>query len=268
MTPREARDGAGVGYRHGLRRPVTRDGTEPAVDVDDRSGHGGEPVGQQRHARARHRLRVGQIPPQRRPIGPCLLELREPGDRLGGHGLERPGRDEVGADAVLADVAREVAVRRLQPRLRNAHPVVRGPRHASVEVQADVRGAGAEHRQACVSRAPGRTRSTCSALPTSSHDVPSTPLPRAEAGAKPMGCSTPSRPSTCSPTRLGSSRRSSAEVASSAMTGGLPGRRRAMRVVRESARPKPVSTTVAPCAAAVRATDERDGLLSQHAGDE
>jgi hypothetical protein len=60
-----------------------------AVHVDDLSRRGREPVGQQRHAGARGRLGVGEVPAKRCPLGPRVGEPVEPGDAPGGDGLER-----------------------------------------------------------------------------------------------------------------------------------------------------------------------------------
>ena len=76
-----------------------------------------------------------------------LLQLAEARDGLRGHRLHRARRHEVHANAVLAEVAGEVAVDRLQRRLRHAHPVVGGPRDAGVEVEADDRRAPRQQRQ-------------------------------------------------------------------------------------------------------------------------
>ena len=63
----------------------------------------------------------------------------KPGIELRRHRADRAGRDEVGADALRAEVAREVAVDGLQRRLRDAHPVIDRPGDLRVEVQADDR---------------------------------------------------------------------------------------------------------------------------------
>ncbi len=47
-----------------------------------------------------------------------------------------PGRHQVDPDAVGPEVARQVARQRLERRLGHAHPVVGGPGHAGVEVEA------------------------------------------------------------------------------------------------------------------------------------
>jgi hypothetical protein len=64
---------------------------------------------------------------------------------------------------------------------------------------------------------------TCTAVATSSHGASKKPPPSADGGAKPIECSTPSMPSTCSRTRSGSAARSSGLVTSSSTTGAGPG---------------------------------------------
>ena len=66
----------------------------------------------------------------------------KPGDRLGRHGLDRPGGHQVDPDPVGPEVPGQVAGERLERRLGHAHPVVDRPGHGGVEVEADHRGAG------------------------------------------------------------------------------------------------------------------------------
>ena len=81
--------------------------------------------------------------PSGRPLGPGVLERGEAGDRLGRHGLDRPGRDQVDPHPFGAEVAGQVAGQGLERRLGHPHPVVDRPRHGGVEVEADHRGTGA-----------------------------------------------------------------------------------------------------------------------------
>src|ERR1700682_6306684 len=62
------------------------DGVEAAVDVQHLACRRGEPVRHQRYTRARDGSRVAQIPAERRPLRPDLLELVEAGDALCRHG--------------------------------------------------------------------------------------------------------------------------------------------------------------------------------------
>ena len=73
-------------------------------------------------------------------------------------------------------------------------------------------------------------------------------------GANPMECRTPSRWSTCSPSRSARLSRSSWLVTSSSITGGVVGSRLAMVWVILNVRPNDVSTTSAPCSCAIFAT--------------
>ena len=68
------------------------DGVEAAVDVDDLAGGGGEPVGEQGDAGLGDRLAVADVPAERRPLGPDLLEPLEAGDALRRDGAERARR--------------------------------------------------------------------------------------------------------------------------------------------------------------------------------
>src|SRR5262245_46146056 len=80
------------------------------------------------------------------------------------------------------------------------------------------------------------------------------PPPSVLCGPNAIACSTPLRPSTCSPTRSASDARCSGSVASSSSTGVSMPRRFAIRSTRDT-RPYPVSRTVAPSARASRATE-------------
>ena len=55
------------------------DGVVAAVDVDDRAGGLGEPVRQQGHTGLRDALGVGDVPTERRPLDPLVLEGGEAG---------------------------------------------------------------------------------------------------------------------------------------------------------------------------------------------
>lgn len=95
-----------------------------------------------------HVLRVGQVPADRGAVVPHVRQLLEAGDGLGGHRLDRAGRDQVAADTLGAQVTREVAVGALQRRLGHAHPVVLRPGDLRVEGEADDRAAVLHERQA------------------------------------------------------------------------------------------------------------------------
>ncbi len=76
--------------------------------------------------------------------GSNSLEAR---DALGGHGAQRPGGHQVDPDPLPAQIAGQVAGAGLQAGLGHAHPVVAGPGHAGVEVEADDRPAAVHQRQ-------------------------------------------------------------------------------------------------------------------------
>src|SRR6478672_2416330 len=90
------------------------------------------------------------------------------------------------------------------------------------------------------------------AVDTSSQ-VPSRKL-KAPCGAKPIECSTPSRPSTCSRKRSARVSRCSWSATSSSMTAGVSGSRLAIVWVIFIVRPNEVRTTVAPSCWAIFAT--------------
>src|SRR6478735_3407601 len=81
---------------------------EAAVDVDDLARRRREPVGEQRRAGPCRGHRVVDVPAEGGPLRPGVLELLEPGDRLGGRGADRTGRDEVAAHLAGAEVPGEV----------------------------------------------------------------------------------------------------------------------------------------------------------------
>src|SRR4051794_12447811 len=90
------------------------------------------------------------------------------------------------------------------------------------------------------------------AVLTSSAGASRNGAPRQVCGAKPIECSTPSRPLTCSRTRSARESRCSWLVTSSSITGAASGSRFAMRSTSDM-RPKPVSTTFAPSCCAILA---------------
>src|SRR5438270_9196288 len=90
------------------------DGVEAAVDVHHLAGRRREPVREESHARTGHRFGIAQVPAQRRPLGPDVLEAVEAGDATRGDGAQRAGADEVHADPVAAEVTRQIASGRLE----------------------------------------------------------------------------------------------------------------------------------------------------------
>ena len=86
------------------------------------------------------------VPVQRRPAGPDVLELVEARDRLGRRAEQRAGGDQVDPDARRPEVAGQVARGRLERGLGHAHPVVLRPGQRRVEGQADDRAAGRHQR--------------------------------------------------------------------------------------------------------------------------
>src|SRR5699024_4618899 len=120
-------------------------GAEAAVDVDHFTGGRGEPVREQGDDGLARRGGVGLVPAQGRTVAPHVLEGSEAGDRGGGGGLERAGRDQVDAHAVLTDVFGEVAGGGFEGGLGHAHPVVDGPGDRRVEGQSHNSGALVEH---------------------------------------------------------------------------------------------------------------------------
>src|SRR6476660_7008637 len=90
-------------YRAGLRSGSGPHGVEATVDVDDLAAGRGEEVREQRDDRLGGRRVVRLVPAQRGAVLPHRLEVLEARDRLGGQGLERAGRHQVGADALLAE---------------------------------------------------------------------------------------------------------------------------------------------------------------------
>ena len=194
--------------------------------------------------------------PSGRAVAPHRLEVLEAGDRLGGQGLQRPGGDQVAADAVGAEVAGEVARGRLQAGLGHAHPVVRRPRDGRVEGHADDRAART-HQRAAGDR-PATSGSTPRPAPPARR--PATARRGTCRRAASRGCRRRSsarrrraRRRARARRRRGPSRWSSS-VTSSSSTGGSVGSRLAIRRVMPSARPKLEISTVAPCSCATFAT--------------
>ena len=66
------------------------------------------------------------VAPQRRDVTELAVHRLEAGDAARGKGADRPGGDGVDADAVRAEVGREVAHARLERGLGDAHHVVVG----------------------------------------------------------------------------------------------------------------------------------------------
>ena len=211
---------------------------------------------QQEAAGGGDRRRILRVPAERRLHPPGVGELVEARDALGGDRLQRAGRDEVDADAVRADVAREVARDGLQRRLADAHPVVDRPGDRRVEVEADDGAAGlAEQRQQVgrqrLEREGARLERRQRALAAASAGS----CRRARrAGAKAIACRTPSsRPQRCV-SSAATAARSASELTSSSSTSTGSGSRAAARSVSRRARPKLVSTTSAPSCCACSAT--------------
>ena len=216
-------------------------------------------AGNQSDSRATHACAAGpgsaEVPAERRPAGPHVLEAAESRDALGRHGAQRPGRDQVDPDSVRPQVAGQIPGARLQPGLGHAHPVVGRPGPGRVEVQADDRASAAHQRL-------GRHGQGLERV--GGHLDRGWPRP---ATRWPGSCR-PARPAVrcrcCAPRRAAGRRGArpparaseaswSGSVTSSSITGGGSGSRLAIRCTRLS-RPKPVSTSVAPSCWAMRAT--------------
>src|SRR4051794_28071310 len=101
-------EGAAPRVWPGARARLGAHGVEAAVDVDHLGRRRREPVRQQGDARFGHGGAVVDVPPERRPLAPDILELREPGDRLGRHGADRAGGHQVDADVLGAELAGQV----------------------------------------------------------------------------------------------------------------------------------------------------------------
>ena len=81
------------------RRHSGAGGVVAAVDVDDLARRRREPVTEQDDARLGDRRRVGDVPAEWGTIVPDVLELLEPGNALGGHGLHRARGHQVRANS-------------------------------------------------------------------------------------------------------------------------------------------------------------------------
>ena len=140
-------------------------------------------------------------------------------------GSGRPPRRWRGCRA--PQVAGQVPGRGLERRLRDPHPVVDRPGEAGVEGQTDDAAAAGHHRQCrCRNGLEGvgaDMQRRGHVLPRRVHEARSAPW-----GAKPIECSTPSRPSRCSESRSANGARCCASVTSSSTTGGVVGSRRAI----------------------------------------
>ena len=108
---------------------------------------------EQEQDRAGDGRRVVGVPPERRLPPPRGGEVAEAGDPARGERPQRARGHEVHAHALRPEVARQVARRGLQRRLRDAHPVVDRPGDRGVEVEPDEARAllgvevGERHRQ-------------------------------------------------------------------------------------------------------------------------
>src|SRR3546814_3823818 len=95
------------------------------------TGDAGRQVGQQIEAGAAD-LRNADVLAQRRVQLVPLEDMAEIADAGGGQRLDRPGRDRVHADVLVAEIGGEVAHARFQCRLGDAHDVVvRSEEHTS-----------------------------------------------------------------------------------------------------------------------------------------
>ncbi len=140
--------GVGTGLREsGPGSGGAADGVDAAVDVQDLPRGHGEEVAEEGEAGLGHRRGVVDVPAEGRPVGPGVLEGAEPRYGLGRHGADRARRHQVHPDAGRPQLLGQVAGEGLEPRLGHAHPVVDGPGHRGVEVEADHRGAAVAARR-------------------------------------------------------------------------------------------------------------------------
>src|ERR1700722_9120812 len=109
----------------------------PAVNVQYLPRGHREEVAEEGEAGLGHGGGVVDVPTERPPVGPGVLEGAESRDRLGGHGADGPGRHEIHPDAAGSELLGQVARQGLESRLGHAHPVVDGPGHRRVEVETD-----------------------------------------------------------------------------------------------------------------------------------
>jgi hypothetical protein len=107
-----------------------KDVREAAVDVGDFAGDAGRQIGQQEGGGVAHFF-DGDVAAQRRVRGGKAQQLAEVLDARGGQGLDRAGRDAVGAHALLPSDFRQVAHAGFQRCLGQAHGVVVGQWRAS-----------------------------------------------------------------------------------------------------------------------------------------
>src|SRR5450830_925781 len=120
---------------------------EATVHVDDVARDARGQVGQQEGRRIAHFL-DRHVAAQRRVAGGKAQQLAEVLDAGGGQRLDGAGGNAVRADALLAQVFRQVAYRRFQRRLRQAHRVVVGDRAYGTQVrQGQQRRAFLQQRQ-------------------------------------------------------------------------------------------------------------------------
>jgi len=117
-----------------------------AVHVDDLAGRGGEPVRQQGHHGPGQSGAVAGVPAERGAPGPLLDELVVPRQGLGQQGAVRAGRDQVDADPLRPEVARELPAGRLERGPGHPQPVLPRQHPPRVDLQADDGRAG--HEQA------------------------------------------------------------------------------------------------------------------------
>ena len=201
------------------------------------------------------RFGVGDVPAERGPVVPDVLELREARDRLGGHRLDRAGGDEVRPDAPGPDLLGEIPGHALQRRLGDTHPVVGRPGLLVVEVEPDERSARAHQRQERVGERLERVRRDVHGdrhvVPLRGEEVVAEARPRgrSRSRAAPRRRDPTSRPAPRAPRRRARAR--SRRVRTRRC------RRRACErfaASADSARPAPVSTISAPSCCASRAT--------------
>ena len=234
---------------------------DAAVDVQDLTGGHGQEVRQQGRAGPGHDVRVEDVPSERGPLGPGVLEGRESGDGLGGHGLHRTGGHQVHPYPFGPEIPGEVAGQRLERRLGHAHPVVDGPRHGGVEVEphhgragpavgAGGREQGTERLDQGLQGVRGDVQGDLDLIPVGPEDVAPEALRRGVPdGVEQSVESVPPFRELAAAVASWSGR-----VTSISSTSAGPGSFRAVRRVRESPRPAPLSTTSAPSCWAERAT--------------
>src|SRR5690606_14612450 len=117
------------------------EGVVAAVDVDELAGDGAGKIGKEVEAGVGDRTGIAHVPAERGLLGPDAGDLVETLDAAGGHRLDRTGRNEVAANAPLAEIAGDIAADRFESGLGNPHPVVHRPGDTGIEVEADNRTA-------------------------------------------------------------------------------------------------------------------------------